>query len=515
MNADVVVIGAGISGLVDAILLADTGRRVLVLEQHTIPGGYLQQFARKGTTFDVGFHYLGSTEEGRPLRTLLEYLGVFGSLELLPFPADAAIEWRAGARRFAFAPRWQRFREDATRAFPGERDAIAALCDEIDAVCRGYRWFDLRRDGAYVHPLELPFFAGSFAEHIAGRIADPWLTEVLGSQAFNLGLLPHEIPWTKWALAFRSNFDTTSRLERGGAGLVDALVARGRALGVEYRFAQDVVAAACSGRRMTSVSTAAGDVYEAALFVAACHPKVMLRCLRDEDVGPEYKKRVLSLRDSRGALQVFVRLDAPLRSLGATCLLLADDDDGADTPGAADRPSRADTSGAGDANGEHARDVRLGPVLVTHATAAESSARGGPRLEAMAYVDDAPFARWRGTPVHRRGPEYEALKSALTARLLARVTHAVPELSSLARDTYAATPLTDAHYTRAEHGAVFGISHDVTQQGTNRPLPRLFLKNLWFTGHSLALPGICGTIINAFDVCAQMRDDDLFARVAR
>ncbi len=68
MSADAIVVGAGLSGLVDAILLAETGRRVLVLEQHTIPGGYLQQFTRRGTVFDVGFHYLGSTDAGRPLR---------------------------------------------------------------------------------------------------------------------------------------------------------------------------------------------------------------------------------------------------------------------------------------------------------------------------------------------------------------------------------------------------------------------------------------------------------------
>src|SRR6185503_20421000 len=100
-HPDVLVIGAGISGLVDAILLAEAGRRVLVLEQHSIPGGYLQQFTRKKTTFDVGFHYMGSTAPGRPMRQFLEHLRVWERLKVVPFPADAAIEVRRGARSFA------------------------------------------------------------------------------------------------------------------------------------------------------------------------------------------------------------------------------------------------------------------------------------------------------------------------------------------------------------------------------------------------------------------------------
>ncbi len=77
------------SGLVDAILLAETGRRVTVLEQHYIPGGYLQQFTRRGTTFDVGFHYMGSTLPGRPMRQFFEHLRVWPRLRLCPFPPAA------------------------------------------------------------------------------------------------------------------------------------------------------------------------------------------------------------------------------------------------------------------------------------------------------------------------------------------------------------------------------------------------------------------------------------------
>ena len=62
---------------------------------------------------------------------------------------------------------------------------------------------------------------------------------------------------------------------------------------------------------------------------------------------------------------------------------------------------------------------------------------------------------------------------------------------------------------------MFGISHDVSQQELNRPMIRMRLRNLFFTGHSITMPGICGTFINAFDSCDVIRGDEtLFDAVA-
>ena len=54
---DVIVIGAGLGGLSCAAAFARQGFRVLVLEQHRIPGGYATTFRRPGGfVFDVSLH---------------------------------------------------------------------------------------------------------------------------------------------------------------------------------------------------------------------------------------------------------------------------------------------------------------------------------------------------------------------------------------------------------------------------------------------------------------------------
>ena len=53
-NPDAIVIGSGIGGLSVAAILAKTGKKVLVLEQHDQAGGCCHTFIDKGFEFDVG-----------------------------------------------------------------------------------------------------------------------------------------------------------------------------------------------------------------------------------------------------------------------------------------------------------------------------------------------------------------------------------------------------------------------------------------------------------------------------
>ena len=52
----IVVIGAGLGGLVSAAYLSKFGFDVTVLEQHSIPGGYATSFEREDFSFDVSLH---------------------------------------------------------------------------------------------------------------------------------------------------------------------------------------------------------------------------------------------------------------------------------------------------------------------------------------------------------------------------------------------------------------------------------------------------------------------------
>ncbi len=77
---DVIVIGAGMAGLIAAGYLARGGMKVCVLEANHQPGGLMAGIWRQGYYFDVGDQ---SFEQGNILFALLKQLGVYDDLTFL------------------------------------------------------------------------------------------------------------------------------------------------------------------------------------------------------------------------------------------------------------------------------------------------------------------------------------------------------------------------------------------------------------------------------------------------
>ena len=82
---DFVVIGSGLGGLCAAIILAKENKKVLVLEQHFKPGGYLHSFKRHGWQFETGFHFSPELGSSQILQMYWQYLGVLDKIELVPY----------------------------------------------------------------------------------------------------------------------------------------------------------------------------------------------------------------------------------------------------------------------------------------------------------------------------------------------------------------------------------------------------------------------------------------------
>lgn len=86
-NLDIIVIGSGSGGSTCANLLAQSGQRVLVLEQHSVTGGCTHSFREAGCEYDTGLHYISKAMSDRTTRpgAIMDFMS-HGKQLWTPFP---------------------------------------------------------------------------------------------------------------------------------------------------------------------------------------------------------------------------------------------------------------------------------------------------------------------------------------------------------------------------------------------------------------------------------------------
>jgi phytoene dehydrogenase-like protein len=119
------------------------GRRVIVVDRHSVPGGNGTVFTHDGFEFDVGLHYIGDCGPGGGIPSVLEPLGIdLVYRELDPDGFDTFVF--DDGTRFAVPRGIEAFRDRLVDAFPDDAvgvesylDTIAAIDHELTGACPG------------------------------------------------------------------------------------------------------------------------------------------------------------------------------------------------------------------------------------------------------------------------------------------------------------------------------------------------------------------------------------------
>ncbi len=138
---DVIVIGAGTGGLCAGALLAQSGLRVLVAEQHSTPGGFAHNWTWTGQDgeahpvfrFDCGVHDVSGAWEGGAVHGILKRLGLAESIEWKPMQHRY---YKNGAI-FDVPAQWDDYVEALARRFPDDSQGIRGAMTDIRSIYDG------------------------------------------------------------------------------------------------------------------------------------------------------------------------------------------------------------------------------------------------------------------------------------------------------------------------------------------------------------------------------------------
>jgi phytoene dehydrogenase-like protein len=250
---DVVIIGAGIGGLVCGCYLAKAGLKVLIVEQHNKPGGCCTSFNRKGFRFDAGVHSLGSLRDGGMLNKILIDLNLLNKIEFLRSdPTDRIIF--PGKTIFIRKNRIKT-KEELINHFPTEKQNINKFFDLI-----------LNEDFLYVFSKIKNM---TFAQLSNSFFKDRALKNILATLLGNIGLPPSRASGLIASVVFREFVLDGGYYPKGGTQeFSDLLCQRLQEYGGEIIFNTKISKILIKNRKILGAIAQNENVFQANIVVS-------------------------------------------------------------------------------------------------------------------------------------------------------------------------------------------------------------------------------------------------------
>ncbi|TFH51875.1 FAD-dependent oxidoreductase [Actinomyces viscosus] len=508
MSYDVIVIGSGIGGLTSAGLLARAaGKRVLVLERRTEPGGLTHTFRRDGASWDVGVHYVGQVGPDSRGRAYFDYLSG-GELEWNRMP-DAYDRFVYPGIDLSVSSDPDRYERDLIAAFPQEAKAIRRYFQDVR---RTMTWTAMGFIRGMVPRLMAPLLG--LAQRLTGRSAtattkayldahfrSPELKVVLASQWGDYGLPPSRSAFAVHAMIV-SHYLDGGWFPRGGSARIARTFEKGiEQAGGAVRVAQEVTeilldddGAAAGVRVMDRRGPVARErIYRAPVIVSAVGASNTFNRLLPTSgevgrlTGPA-RRTLENLGTGTSAITVFLRLRDDPRSIGL---------DGGNIWVNRDLDhERAQERSASLLEG------RPHDVFVSFPSL--KSGESPHTAELISFCDAKVFRPWADHPRGDRGSDYSALKECIGSGMLDLAESAAPGLTEIVDYMEVATPLTYEHYTTHPAGAFYGPPATPLRYRSAPLGPRTAIPGLFLSGQDAGSAGIMGALMGGVAAACQV-----------
>lgn len=451
MDYDAIIIGTGVGGLVAGAKLVKEGKKVLLIEQESTPGGYASCLKISDDyMIDFGLHAMEGLYEKDPKVEVFQDLDIFSNIEFDKIPTGF-YKFYNERKDFTIPDNEEEAIEKLIEWFPEEEKSIKSFFKTIST--KSISKWEEKTVGALLD------------EHFKNedlKLALVGIIQYYGDDPYKLSAITY-------ATALSSRFKSGSHYIKGGSikfsyGLVKfikqhggtflfdrivtrIIVERGRAQGVEY------IAKGGSEKKVHKIN---GKI----IIANAPVPQVANELLQGKP-QVKFKEQINNLEVGHSMLNIFLGFSKRPIEIGNTSYTTVVND-----------PSIIGLKQVAD-NHKGAYEKR-NYIFIDYSQIDSMLAPSGKSIGVISTVDYLEY--WGGLSK----AEYTTKKKEVAQIFIDRLYKLFPDMVGHIDSYYVSTPRTKAEYTLNPNGTFLGFANTVNQSGMRRLKNKSPIKNLYF-----------------------------------
>ena len=457
----VVVIGAGLGGLVSATYLSKFGFPVTLIEQHSIPGGYATTFERDDFTFDVSLH--ATVAEHAMPQMILSDLGVWDKLKMAYTPELRRII-TSGFDVTLPAKNPDGVKQNLSKVFPHEKQGIYDFYSQMEQVIQEL-WMDKRFKVSMMATLEKI----SLEDWMSMHVKDPDVKYCMAIFSGYYGLEPSKINALFYAIATGEYLvhggqyyktrsqdlsDTLARAveDNGGQIVYDTLVER-----ILFDDKTNMI---------SGVQDSNKKIYPARAVIANCSvPALFGKMVPGKYIPENYKKKLKKYKPSLSSFVVWLGLNRSIDHIKDYEISI-----------------RQDNNKNALYNQTDLAKSDIGITIYDNLFNGYS-APGKSTISIITLSDYKPWEKFEKDYFNDNKDAYNKEKHRIAQSFIKKVEETlIPGLGNMIDVMEIGTPLTNIYYTGNPKGAIYGFDRDMKHLNVTTPIKGLYLAGAWASG---------------------------------
>ena len=509
---DTIIVGAGVGGLSAAICLGREGQKVLVLEQHDVPGGWCHSFYLNGYRFTPGVHYVGLLEKGQSTSELYEGLGIANDIAFYKMNPKGFEHCWIEDERFDYPSNFEDFRAALIARFPHEKKGINKYLTLVKNVGRQLQLIPKVR-GFWQH-LTIPFRTKHMGKYspfslkrvINWHVKDPLLQSILNVQFGDHGLPPSKASFVMHA-AIMDHYSSGGFYPMGGGGaIVKAMTNKIKSYNGKVKTSTSVKRILIEGdkkKKAVGVELESGEQIFANRVISNADPGITyFNLIGKEHLSNKILKKLNKTTYSCTSIMLFLTVDMDVKKAGldsGNIWLLSN--------------KNFDAIYNDMQNEDILQGEEFAGMFISCTTLKDPISFDGRyhTLEAITYINYEAFAAFKDEK-EERSEAYLQFKEQIIQKFLRSLEKVVPGITASIVHKELGTPITNEFYINTTDGNVYGTEKSLKHIGPFAYKIKSEIENFYLCGASTVSHGVAGASYSGVQAAAAIlgcRQDDL------